>query len=64
MEQDNKGPTILTVMWAVTTVAVIFVIARVYTRIVVVKNLGVDDFLITLSMVADTRLQFVLCYDI
>lgn len=52
-EQGDKGPIILIVMWALTSIALILVIARVYTRLVVLKNPGADDYLITLSMVQE-----------
>ncbi|KAH8691904.1 hypothetical protein BGW36DRAFT_400054 [Talaromyces proteolyticus] len=51
MEQQNKGPTILGVMWATTSTALVFVVARVYTRGKILKKMGLDDYLIGLSMI-------------
>jgi hypothetical protein len=50
MELQNKGPTILGVMWATTSTALVFVVARIYTRGKILKKLGLDDYLISLSM--------------
>ncbi|OKL55304.1 hypothetical protein UA08_09457 [Talaromyces atroroseus] len=50
MAQD-KGPTILIVMWTTTSIATLFVAARLFTRIRILRNIGLDDYLIASSMV-------------
>ncbi|KAJ5551456.1 hypothetical protein N7535_000594, partial [Penicillium sp. DV-2018c] len=46
---DDKGPAILAVLWALTGFTTIMVIARVYIRLAVLRNFGVDDYLIVVS---------------
>jgi hypothetical protein len=48
---ENKGPNILVPMWALTALTTVIVIARVWIRARVVKNMGPDDWLIMVSMV-------------
>jgi multisubunit Na+/H+ antiporter MnhF subunit len=55
---QDKGPTILTVMWTTTSIAILFVIARLYIRYRIVKNPGLDDILITVSMVNIMTLRY------
>ncbi|KAJ5626328.1 hypothetical protein N7510_002637 [Penicillium lagena] len=50
LEQD-KGPKILSVLWTLTGLTTILVVARVWTRIKILKNFGVDDYLIVIAMV-------------
>jgi hypothetical protein len=61
-ELGDKGPTIIIVTWALTSIALILVIARVYTRLVVLKTPGADDYLITLSMVQKPMLNTFLVF--
>jgi hypothetical protein len=51
MMAQNRGPTILIAMWTATSIAVMFVAARLYTRIRILRNIGLDDYLIASSMV-------------
>ena len=48
---QNEGPTILIVMWTTTLIATLIVAARLFTRLKIVRNIGLDDYLITSSMV-------------
>lgn len=48
---DNQGPTILATMWTLTIITTFIVIARIFIRTCIVKNLGPDDWLIMVSMV-------------
>uniref|UniRef100_A0A093UM92 Rhodopsin domain-containing protein n=1 Tax=Talaromyces marneffei PM1 TaxID=1077442 RepID=A0A093UM92_TALMA len=50
MAQD-RGPTILIAMWTTTSIATLFVAARLFTRIRILRNIGLDDYLIASSMV-------------
>ncbi|KAK4212791.1 hypothetical protein QBC37DRAFT_317662 [Rhypophila decipiens] len=47
---DNAGPLILAATLIVTTAALITYIARVYARIFVVRNAGLDDYFMTLAI--------------
>ncbi|KAJ5614881.1 hypothetical protein N7528_008535 [Penicillium herquei] len=46
----NKGPMMMAVMWALTSVALILVAARLCVRTRILRNLGADDWLIALAM--------------
>lgn len=48
---DNKGPKILSVLWILTALTTVIVAARIYIRLHMLKNFGVDDYLIAVSMV-------------
>ncbi|KUL81321.1 hypothetical protein ZTR_10126 [Talaromyces verruculosus] len=53
MAQDStqdRGTVILVAMWTTTSIATIFVAARLYTRAKIVRSLGLDDYLISLSI--------------
>lgn len=54
---DDKGPRILAVIWTLTGLTTLMVIARVYIRIAVLRSFGVDDYLIVISMVRDLMLH-------
>jgi hypothetical protein len=49
---ENKGPAILAAMWPLTIVTTVIVAARMYIRSQVVRNMGLDDWLILASMVS------------
>lgn len=51
---DNKGPKILAVLWTLTGFTALIVSARIYIRMVLLRNFGIDDYLILISMVRDT----------
>lgn len=50
LEQD-KGPKILAVLWTLTGLTTIMVVARIWIRIKILKNFGIDDYLIFIAMV-------------
>lgn len=49
---ESKGPKILGVFWALTSITLITVISRLYIRAGVLRNMGPDDWLIAASMVS------------
>lgn len=48
---EDKGPKILSVLWSLTALTAIVVIARMFIRIRMLRNFGFDDYLIALSMI-------------
>ncbi|KAF4760718.1 hypothetical protein HAV15_006113 [Penicillium sp. str.  len=48
---DDKGPKILAVLWTLTGLTTVMVIARVYIRLKLLRNFGMDDYLIVASMI-------------
>jgi hypothetical protein len=51
-ELGGYGPTIIATLWAETTLALVFVCMRLWTRIRINKTVGWDDYLISLSWVS------------
>lgn len=50
-QTGNKGPEMMAVMWSMTTLAMLLVIARLCVRQRMLRNFGFDDWLIGASMV-------------
>lgn len=50
----DKGPAVLTTVWALSSAACMFVAARLLVRVRILQKAGWDDWLITLSMVWST----------
>lgn len=50
-EDDNRGPKILGVLWALTGLTTFIVAARMFIRKKLLHNFGSDDWLIAVSMV-------------
>ena len=48
---ENKGPLIVVVTASLTAVALVFVVARLYSRLLSVGRLAVDDYIVILSIV-------------
>ncbi|PYH73051.1 uncharacterized protein BO88DRAFT_176241 [Aspergillus vadensis CBS 113365] len=48
---DDKGPQITAVSWSFGSVAIIVVAIRLYTRLILTRKAGWDDFFIVLSLV-------------
>ncbi|KAI1370405.1 hypothetical protein F4677DRAFT_465480 [Hypoxylon crocopeplum] len=48
---NDKGPTIVAVNCTVTSLSTLFVVARIYVRIKIVKKFQLDDWLILVSLV-------------
>lgn len=49
---EDRGPKILGVLWALTGLTTLIVTARMFIRGKMLHNLGLDDWLIALSMVS------------
>ncbi|KAL2257016.1 hypothetical protein VTK26DRAFT_773 [Humicola hyalothermophila] len=49
--EENKGPLILTVTGIMTGVAFLFVFARIYSRLISLGRLGVDDYIVIICIV-------------
>lgn len=52
MAIKGEGPRVIGAMWALTVVALVFVVLRAYTRIFIVKSLGIDDHVYNLAWVS------------
>lgn len=48
----NRGPELLAITWVFTVLALLVVIAKFYTKAKILRGLGLDDFLVVLSMVS------------
>ena len=48
---ENKGPLIVVVTATLTALALLFVVARVYSRLLSAGKLAVDDYIVMLSIV-------------
>ena len=53
-ENVNRATELLAVLWTFTTLALIVVLVKVYTRFKIIGETGFDDFLILFSMVYPT----------
>ena len=51
----DKGSAVLTTLWAISSTACVFVIARLLVRVRILQRAGWDDWLITLSMVTTPK---------
>ncbi|KAL1967283.1 hypothetical protein VTN77DRAFT_3329 [Rasamsonia byssochlamydoides] len=51
MNDDDRGSAILAIMWTFVALSTLFVAARLYTRFRILSTIGVDDYLIALSLV-------------
>ncbi|KAG4271305.1 hypothetical protein FPRO04_11067 [Fusarium proliferatum] len=51
MAIKGEGPRVIGAMWALTVVALVFVVLRAYTRIFIVKSLGIDDHVYNLAWI-------------
>lgn len=47
------GPMLNAVLWVQIVVGIIFVCLRLYTRRMILRNVGWDDYLICISMVSN-----------
>ena len=48
-EDDNRGPELLAVIWVFTVLALVVVVAKFYTKVKILHDLGLDDLFIILS---------------
>lgn len=44
---------VMAVMWALTAIIIVFVVVRLYTRVIVLHQVGADDYVYSLSGVSD-----------
>lgn len=51
--QETKGPLTITVSATLTSLCLLFVIARVYSRFVSVGKLAIDDYIVIFSIVRE-----------
>ena len=47
----GRGPLVVGVMWTETTIAIVFVFLRIYTRYIYRKPYGLDDLLTIIAWV-------------
>lgn len=50
-DDANIGTTILAILGSLTSISAVFVAARIYVRVMLLRNLGLDDYLIVLALV-------------
>lgn len=50
-DDANIGTTILAILGSLTGISAVFVAARIYVRVKLLRNLGLDDYLIVLALV-------------
>jgi hypothetical protein len=50
--QENKGPLILGVTGTLTALALFFVAGRIYSRMVSLGRLGIDDYIVIVCIVS------------
>ena len=50
-EDVSDGPAIIAIVGTFTGISALFVAARLYVRIKLMRNIGLDDYLIVLAMV-------------
>ena len=43
---DDRGSTVIWSMWMMVAVCFVFVVARLYTRTIILRNIGWDDYLL------------------
>jgi hypothetical protein len=56
---QTKGPRILGVFWAFFSVSVVMVSARLYIRARMLRNIGLDDYIIVAAMVCIFQLSLI-----
>ena len=61
---DDKGPKILAVLWTLTALTTLMVMGRIFIRVRMLKNFGIDDYLIVISMVRTLSVYFPPCKNI
>lgn len=49
---QNRGPELVAVTWALTAAAAFVVALRMFTRIRILKDMALDDFYVVLSLVS------------
>ena len=51
-EVEDRGPTIFTLLVVFAIITALFIAARLFVRMRLLRNLGTDDYLITLAWVS------------
>lgn len=49
---ENRGPELVVVIWVFTALATVMVCLKVFTRVKIIKEPALDDFIIILSLVS------------
>lgn len=57
----GRGPTVNAALWTETAIAAVFVFARVYTRVFILRSAGWDDALLIITLVCIGHLSWVYC---
>lgn len=52
MELGGQGPYCISVLWGLTALLLVFLVLRVYTRVVCVASYGIDDNFYNISIVS------------
>ncbi len=56
---DNRGPTLIAATSAMSALGLVFVIGRIYCRLISIKRLVVEDYIAILTTVRASMLQAV-----
>ena len=56
--EQSRGLAIHAVGWTCVAISTLFVVARVYTRLCVTRNLGYDDGLVVLAQASSLLMTF------
>ncbi len=56
---ENRGPTLIAVTSAMSALSLLFVIARVYCRLISIKRLVIEDYIAILTSVRPSMFQAV-----
>jgi hypothetical protein len=51
---ENRGPTMMVVASTMTSLGVLFTSARIYCRMISIKHLAVEDYIVIISAVSAT----------
>jgi hypothetical protein len=57
VSKENHGPRILAITGTITMFALVVFLARLYVRAFVLRKIGPDDYVISISMVSSTTLS-------
>lgn len=60
----NHGAGLLTVVWVESALGLIFLVARIYTRIKIVKKIGLDDWTMIFATVSVKDFRLRLCFEV
>lgn len=57
----GDAPKMLAVLWSLTSLALVFVLLRLYTRLRILRAYGADDYFYNAAFVSRPRVAVVLC---